>query len=88
MAEPLKEQVFKIIQITIANETGIKPERITKKTNFMSRHGLPYFDCINVLFTLQQELHIILPESNYCNYPTVGSLKRQIIKQLPKDRQK
>ena len=86
MAEPSKEQVFKTIQITIANETGIKPERITKKTNFMSRHGLPYFDCINVLFTLQHQLHVELPETDYCRYATVGGLQKRICQQLSRQK--
>ena len=67
----------------IAKECCVKELEpvITNKTQFMSGQRLQYFDCINALFTLQHKFHVVLPESDYRKFKTVGDLIRNIKKQ-------
>lgn len=70
------------IKSIIATECGINAKTVTNKTEFMSSRGFSYFDCVDVLYTLQHKFHVSLPESDFAKYNTVGGLTRNIVRQL------
>jgi len=70
------------VKSIIATECGINAKNVTNKTEFMSSRGLSYFDCVDVLYTLQHKFHVSLPESDFAKYNTVGGLTRNIVRQL------
>ena len=70
------------IKNIIATECGIKVKSVTNKTKFMSSKGLPYFDCMGILYTLQHKFNVSLPESDFAKYDTVGGLTKNIVRQL------
>ena len=82
MPKNVSQRVYRII----AQECGVKPKSITGKTLFMSNPNFSYFDVVAALYTLQHKLHVSLPESDYGKYATVGSLTRNIIGQLKKQK--
>ena len=70
------------VKSIIATECGIKVKSVTSKTEFMSSNGLPYFDCMGALYTLQHKFNVSLPESDFGKYNTVGGLTKNIVRQL------
>jgi len=74
--------ILRQVKSVIAKECGIKAKSVTNKTGFMSSDGLPYFDCMVVLYTLQHRFNVSLPESDFSKYNTVGGLTKNIIRQL------
>ena len=50
--------VSRQVKNIIATECGINARSVTNKTEFMSSKGLPYFDCVDVLYTLQHKFHV------------------------------
>lgn len=70
------------IKSIIATECGINAKTVTNKTEFMSSRGLSYFDCVDVLYTLEHKLHVKLPESSYYKYTTVDGVVKDIVRQL------
>ncbi|MFQ6760366.1 MAG: acyl carrier protein [Alphaproteobacteria bacterium] len=82
MPKNVSQQIYRVI----AQECGVKAKAITGKTLFMSNPDFSYFDVVAALYTLQHELHVSLPESDYGKYETVGALTRNIIGQLKKQK--
>ena len=70
------------IKSVIAAECGIKKKNLNNKTGFMSNKSISYFNCIDVLYTLEHKFHVSLPESDFVKYDTVGGLTQSIVKQL------
>ena len=70
------------IKMIIAKEFGLKPKSVTNQTQFMSNPNFSYFCCLDALYTLQHKFRVELPESDYDQYKTVGSLTRCIVNQL------
>ena len=74
--------ISKRVKSIIATECGMSVKSVNNKTHFMSDPKLSYFACVDTLYTLQQKLHVKLPESNYYKYQTVGGVVRDIVRQL------
>lgn len=77
----MSENTSQKIRSIIAKECGVKVKSVTNNTQFMSGQGLGYFDCMNALYSLQHKFHVELPESDYEEYKTVGSLIKKILSQ-------
>ena len=74
--------VYADIKQEIANECGIPAATIDNKTKFMENPAFSYFNCIDVLYTLEHKYKINLPESDYSKCRTVGTLARCIVKKI------
>ena len=82
MQKNISQQVYRVI----AQECGEKPKNITAKTLFMTNPNFSYFEVVAALYTLQHKLKVSLSESDYGKYATVGSLTRNIISQLKRQK--
>lgn len=76
------KDVFRAVKRVVAAECGLKINNISNHTRFMTNPGQDYFDCLGVLYTLQHKFGVVLPESKYDMYTTVGGLTKDIVNQL------
>ena len=70
------------IKSVIAAECGMKKKNLNNKTGFMADKSLSFFNCMDVLYTLEHKFHVSLPEADFYKYNTVGDLTKNIVKQL------
>ena len=78
----MADKVSKKVKNIVAKECGLARKFVTNKTKFMDGQNISYFDCMASLWSLQHEFHVVLPESSYQKYKTVGNLTKDIIRQL------
>ena len=79
----MESNISKQVKKIVAQECGLDVCAITNKTLFMAYSGIPYFNCMDVLFTIEHTFHgVHLPESDFIKYKTVGDLTKCVVKQL------
>ena len=75
-----KANTSQTIKAIIAKECGMPIKQVTNSTLFMANKDLPYFVCVDALYTLEHRCNVKLPESDYEQYNTVGDLAHYIVK--------